>query len=115
MLKEIRIRNMGVIADATLELSPGLNVVTGETGAGKTMVVSGLGLLLGERADADRVRTGEKRAVVEGFLDLPDDHAALATLRDEFEFDGDEELILSRTVAAGGRSRAHVAGRSVPA
>jgi len=115
VLKEIRIRNMGVIADATLELSPGLNVVTGETGAGKTMVVSGLGLLLGERADADRVRTGEKRAVVEGFLDLPDDHAALATLRDEFEFDGDEELILSRTVAAGGRSRAHVAGRSVPA
>ena len=53
--------------------------------------------------------------MVEGFLDLPDDHAALATLRDEFEFDGDEELILSRTVAAGGRSRAHVAGRSVPA
>ena len=49
MLREIRIRNMGVIADATLELSPGLNVVTGETGAGKTMVVSGLGLLLGER------------------------------------------------------------------
>lgn len=114
MLKEIRIRNMGVIADATLELSPGLNVVTGETGAGKTMVVSGLGLLLGERADADRVRTGEKRAVVEGFLDLPPDHPALKSVFDDDEYDTDDELILARTVAATGRSRAHIAGRSVP-
>lgn len=105
---------MGVIADATLELSPGLNVVTGETGAGKTMVVSGLGLLLGERADSDRVRTGEKRAIVEGFLDLPPGHAALATLLEEDELDAEEELILARTVASSGRSRAQIAGRSVP-
>lgn len=114
VLKEIRIRNMGVIADATLELSPGLNVVTGETGAGKTMVVSGLGLLLGERADSDRVRTGEKRAVVEGFLDLPPGHSALGALLDDEDLDGDEELILARTVASNGRSRAQIAGRSVP-
>lgn len=115
MLKEIRIRNMGVIADATLELSPGLNVVTGETGAGKTMVVSGLGLLLGERADADRVRTGEKSALVEGFLDLPADHAGTAALVEEFDVEPGEDVILSRSVAATGRSRAQVSGRSVPA
>ena len=66
MLREIRIQNLGVIDDAVLELSAGLNVVTGETGAGKTMVVSGLGLLLGARADAGLVRTGARSAVVEG-------------------------------------------------
>ena len=93
MIDHLRISGLGVIGEATVDLDPGFTVVTGETGAGKTMVVSGLGLLLGERADADRVRTGEKRAVGEGFLDLPDDHAALATLRDEFEFDGDEEMV----------------------
>jgi len=115
VLREIRIRNMGVIADATLELSPGLNVVTGETGAGKTMVVSGLGLLLGERADADRVRTGEKSALVEGFLDVPGEHVSAAALADEFDVEAGDEVILSRSVAATGRSRAQVAGRSVPA
>jgi len=67
MLREIRIQNLGVIDDAVLELSAGLNVVTGETGAGKTMVVSGLGLLLGARADAALVRTGAKTAVIEGW------------------------------------------------
>ena len=114
MLKEIRIRNMGVIADATLELSPGLNVVTGETGAGKTMVVSGLGLLLGERGDAGRVRTGEKQALVEGFVELGEAAPASRLLADEYEVGDDEDLILSRTVAATGRSRAYIAGRSVP-
>lgn len=114
MLREIRIRNLGVIADATLELSPGLNVVTGETGAGKTMVVSGLGLLLGERADADRVRTGQKQALVEGFVDVPADHAVFDAL-DEMEIDPDEGLILTRTVSANGRSRARIAGQSLPA
>jgi len=79
MLREIRIQNLGVIDDAVLELSAGLNVVTGETGAGKTMVVSGLGLLLGARADAARVRTGAKTAVVEGIVDVGPEH--LASLR----------------------------------
>src|SRR5215218_390535 len=62
----MRIRGLGVIADAVLELHPGLTVVTGETGAGKTMVVTGLGLLLGSRADAGAVRTGSSGALVEG-------------------------------------------------
>src|SRR5665811_1086606 len=79
MLREIRIQNLGVIDDAVLELSAGLNVVTGETGAGKTMVVSGLGLLLGARADAALVRTGATTAVVEGVVDVGPEH--LASLR----------------------------------
>ncbi len=64
----MRIRGVGVIDDAVLELSPGLNVLTGETGAGKTMIVSGLGLLLGERADPGLVRTGADSALVEGVV-----------------------------------------------
>jgi DNA repair protein RecN (Recombination protein N) len=113
MLREIRIQNLGVIDDAVLELSAGLNVVTGETGAGKTMVVSGLGLLLGARADPALVRTGAKTAVVEGVVDVGPEH--LASLR-AVEAGGDVQdgLILVRTVSAGGRSKAHVCGRTVP-
>jgi DNA repair protein RecN (Recombination protein N) len=113
MLREIRIQNLGVIDDAVLELSAGLNVVTGETGAGKTMVVSGLGLLLGARADAALVRTGANTAVVEGVIDVGPEH--LASLR-VIEAGGDVQdgLILVRTVSAGGRSKAHVGGRTVP-
>ena len=68
MLEELRISGLGVIDDAVLELSPGLTVVTGETGAGKTMVVSGLGLLFGGRADAGLVRVGSARAAIDGRL-----------------------------------------------
>ena len=73
MLEEVRITGLGVIDDAALELSPGFNVVTGETGAGKTMVVSGLGLLFGGRADPARVRPGAGRANVEGRLSIDPD------------------------------------------
>ena len=66
MLEEVRITGLGVIDDALLELSPGFTALTGETGAGKTMVVTGLGLLFGGRADPSRVRPGEQRAAVEG-------------------------------------------------
>src|SRR5262249_37716295 len=68
MLEEVRISGLGVIDEAVLDLSPGFNVVTGETGAGKTMVVSGLGLLFGGRADPSRIRPGAERATVEGRL-----------------------------------------------
>jgi len=113
MLREIRIQNLGVIDDAVLELSAGLNVVTGETGAGKTMVVSGLGLLLGARADAGLVRTGAKKAVIEGVVQVGPEHPA--TLR-VIEAGGDveDDLILARTVSAEGRSKAHVGGRTAP-
>lgn len=114
MLTRLRLRRLGVIDDAVLDLAPGLNVLTGETGAGKTMVVSGLGLLLGSRADASLVRTGAKDAVVEGVLDLPEGHAALVRAAEAGGEDEDGELVLVRTVAAQGRSRVHVGGRQAP-
>jgi DNA repair protein RecN (Recombination protein N) len=113
MLREIRIQNLGVIDDAVLELSAGLNVVTGETGAGKTMVVSGLGLLLGARADAALVRTGAKRSVIEGVVEVGSEHpASLRAI--EAGGDAEDNLILARTVSAEGRSKAHVGGRTAP-
>ncbi len=110
----MRIQGLGVIEDAVLELAPGLTVVTGETGAGKTMVVQGLSLLFGGRSDAGRVRPGAARAVVEGRLSLPPDHPAVERALDAGGELDDEALLLSRTVGADGRSRAHVGGRSVP-
>ena len=116
MLTEMRIEGLGVIDEATLDLHPGLTVVTGETGAGKTMVVTGLHLLAGGRADVSRIRRGADRAVVEGRFRLPS--ASPATdLVDEVgaRTDEDGSLIASRTLTADGRSRAHLGGRSVPA
>ena len=116
MLEEVRISGLGVIDDAILELSPGFNVVTGETGAGKTMVVSGLGLLFGGRADPARVRPGAERASVDGRL-LVDPDGNVARQVNEAGGDLDDEggtLVLSRSVSAEGRSRAYAGGRSVP-
>lgn len=113
MFQEIRIHGVGVIDDALLELSPGLNVVTGETGAGKTMVVSGLGLLLGARADSGLVRSGTDAAVVEGVLALPEGHPARERAADAGA-DVRGDLVLARTLTREGRSRAHVGGRSAP-
>lgn len=113
MLSELRIQGLGVIDDAVLDLHPGLNVVTGETGAGKTMVVTGLGLLLGARADAGLVRSGAGSAVVEGLVDVASDHPA-AQRAAEAGADVTDGLVLVRSVSAEGRSRAHVGGRSAP-
>ena len=125
MLSELRITNLGVIAEADLELHPGFTVVTGETGAGKTMVVSSLQLLTGQRADSSQVRnTADEdisEARVEGrfYVDgLPDE---LAHQTSELlagcgaETDDDESIIALRTIRSDGRSRAHLGGRSVPA
>ncbi|CAA9254060.1 MAG: DNA repair protein RecN [uncultured Blastococcus sp.] len=113
-LTELRIRGLGSIDDATLELGSGLTVVTGETGAGKTMVVTGLTLLFGGRADPGRVRAGGK-AGVEGRLVLPPDSPAWQRAADAgADPDDDGSLILARTVSAEGRSRAFLGGRSVP-
>lgn len=111
----MRIQGLGVIDDATLALHAGLTVVTGETGAGKTMVVTGLHLLSGGRADASRVRAGAQRAVVEGrFATTPDSPAAKVAGDAGAEPDDDGSLIALRTVTSDGRSRAHLGGRSVP-
>ena len=113
MLAEMRIQGLGVIDDATLELDAGLTVLTGETGAGKTMVVTGLTLLGGGRAEASRVADGARRAVVEGRFTAD---AAAMKVADEVgaEADDDGALIAVRTVGADGRSRAHLGGRAVP-
>ncbi|MEE4546219.1 DNA repair protein RecN [Streptomyces sp. V4-01] len=114
VLEEMRIRSLGVIEDAVVELSPGFTAVTGETGAGKTMVVTSLGLLLGGRADPALVRIGADKAVVEGRISLrPDARAAVRAEEAGAELD-DGMLLISRTVSAEGRSRAHVGGRTVP-
>ena len=113
MIEEIRIRDLGVIDEAVLPLHPGLTVLTGETGAGKTMVVTGLGLLLGGRGDSALVRAGADRVVVEGVLSLPEGHRALGRAADAGA-DVRDGLVLVRSVASDGRSRAHVGGRAAP-
>ncbi|PID96422.1 MAG: DNA repair protein RecN [Actinomycetales bacterium] len=114
MLTQLRITGLGVIDDARLQLHPGLTVLTGETGAGKTMVVQGLGLLLGARADSSLVRTGHQATAVEGILTLADGHPARERAVDAGGQLDDDELVLVRTVSAEGRSRAHVGGRAAP-
>ena len=114
MLEELRISSLGVIESSTLELGPGLTVITGETGAGKTMVVTALGLLLGGRADTGAVRAGAGRARVEGVVDgstLPGFRAAVEDAGGEVE---EGRVVLARNVAAEGRSRAWVGGAVVP-
>ena len=119
MIEEIHIRDLGVITDARLPLQPGLSVLTGETGAGKTMVVTALGMLLGARSDASSVRSGAKSALAEAVVRLPHNHPALTLAQDAGgsveELDGEQsELLLARTVNASGRSRAHIGGCSAP-
>ncbi|MGW0436735.1 DNA repair protein RecN [Micromonospora sp. NPDC003197] len=117
MLEELRITGLGVIEDTTLPLASGMNVITGETGAGKTMVVTGLGLLFGGRADAGRVRAQPGRALVEGRLRLTGSTATTVHTRITDaggDTDDDGAVLLSRTVTLEGRSRAHVGGRSMP-
>ncbi|MBT2389507.1 DNA repair protein RecN [Streptomyces sp. ISL-1] len=114
VLEEMRIRSLGVIDDAVVELSPGFTAVTGETGAGKTMVVTSLGLLLGGRADPALVRIGAKSAVVEGRISVPAGGPAAVRAEEAGAELDDGTLLISRTVSAEGRSRAHLGGRSVP-
>src|SRR3954465_2323274 len=113
-LTELTIRGLGAIDEATLDLGPGLTVVTGETGAGKTMVVTGLTLLFGGRADPGLVRANG-RAGVEGRLALPPDSPVWERAAEAgADPDDDGSLILARTISAAGRSRAFLGGRSVP-
>jgi DNA repair protein RecN (Recombination protein N) len=115
VLEELRIEGLGVIDEAVLELAPGLTVVTGETGAGKTMIVQGLALLFGGRADAGRVRPGAARASVEGRIVLPAEHPAVErAVEAGAQLDEEGALLLTRTVGSDGRSRAYVGGRGVP-
>lgn len=114
------LRDLGVIAQATLPIGPGFTAITGETGAGKTMVVTGLGLLLGQRADSGAVRSGAAQASVEGVWIVPEDGAVVDRVREaggdvEPLDGGDAELYLGRTISSEGRGRATVGGRTAPA
>jgi DNA repair protein RecN (Recombination protein N) len=121
VLSEIRIEALGAINVATAEFDRGLTVLTGETGTGKTMVVTGLHLLGGARADANRVRSGAERAVVEGRFSTADlDQKAVAQVDEMLDASGaerdeDGSIIASRSVSRDGPSRAYLGGRSVPA
>jgi len=114
VIEEISIRNLGVIGEARLPLGPGFTAVTGETGAGKTMVVTALGLLLGDRADSAIIRSGSDQAVIEGRWQIDVNGLVADRVRDAGgDLDG-SELILGRSVQLEGRSRAVVGGRSAP-
>ncbi|WP_264076839.1 DNA repair protein RecN [Mycolicibacterium houstonense] len=121
MLSEIRIESLGAISSATAEFDRGLTVLTGETGTGKTMVVTSLHLLGGARADANRVRSGSERAVVEGrfsTIELGEDVSGRVEEILESsgaERDDDGSVIAARSVSRAGPSRAYLGGRSVPA
>ena len=113
MLHELSIENLGVIEAARITLGPGLTCVTGETGAGKTMVLTGLGLILGAKADAGTVRGGAAEAIAEAVLDLPLAAAELAADAGA-AIDDDGTIVVLRTLGATTRSRATLGGRTVP-
>ena len=115
MLTELRIRNFAIIESLSLPLAKGFNVLSGETGAGKSIIVGALSLLLGERASVDLIRTGAERASVEGVFDIAE-RSEIAQLLDERGIDAEEPLVvLKREIAASGRTRAWVNGSAVSA
>src|SRR5882724_3061622 len=113
MLTHILIRDFAIIDTLELELKPGMTVLTGETGAGKSILVDALGLVMGDRADADVVRHGSERAEMSAEFDLQDAKEAAAWL-EENDLADDGQCILRRVVGKDGRSRAQINGRSVP-
>ena len=113
MLTELRLNSLGVVEDAVLPLGPGLTALTGETGAGKTMIVAGLGLLLGARADASLVRNGQDKALVQGRWEVGE-NTAEAVEAIGGDLDDGVELATLRQVSSQGRSRATVGGAQVP-
>jgi DNA repair protein RecN (Recombination protein N) len=114
MLTELRIKNFAIIESLTLPLDRGFNVLSGETGAGKSIIVGALGLLLGERANADVIRTGAERATVEGVFDVAD-RPEIRSLLDERGIDVDEATVVLKREVAAGRARAWINGTTVNA
>ncbi|HEX4935365.1 MAG TPA: AAA family ATPase, partial [Gemmatimonadaceae bacterium] len=110
MLTELRIRNVAILESVALPLRPGFNVLSGETGAGKSIIVEALGLLLGERGSADLVRPGADRASVEGVFDAASRGDLLRTLDERGVDVEDGTVVLRREIASGGRSRAWING-----
>src|ERR1700722_13422276 len=115
MLTELRVKNLAIIESVTLPLAGGFNVLSGEPGAGKSIIVGALGLLLGDRASADDVRIGTDRASVEGVFDIADRPALVALLDARGIEVEDGRVVLKREIAAGGRGRAWINGTTVTA
>lgn len=114
MIEEISIRDLGVIADAKLQFGPGLTVLTGETGAGKTMVLTALGLLLGERSDTSAIRQGQDQTFVEGRWLIPNHANAKQLVAEAGGVIEDGQLLVNRIVSRDGRSRSAIGGASAP-
>ena len=114
MIEDIFIRDLGVISEAKLNFHPGLTVLTGETGAGKTMVLTALGLLLGARADSGMIRAGSTQAILEGNWKLNSNNPAIQKAEEAGALVEDGELLLVRTVGNDSRSKAVIGGRSAP-
>ncbi|MBV8907899.1 MAG: AAA family ATPase, partial [Sphingomonas sp.] len=116
MLRQLAIQNVVLVERLELEFEPGLGVLTGETGAGKSILLDALGLALGARADTGLVRAGQDSASVSAEIDLPRDHPVVAMLDEQgIAVDAGEPLIVRRTLKSDGGSRAFVGGSSVPA
>jgi len=114
VIEDIRIADLGVISEAELTFDKGLTVLTGETGAGKTMVLTALGLLLGDRSDSGAIRSGAGQSTVEGRWRLDATNPTLNKAEDAGALIADGELLLARSVSSDGRSKAVIGGRSVP-
>ncbi len=115
MLRELHIKNLAIINDATLEFTEGLNALTGETGAGKSIIIDALCLALGERASSELVRSGEKEALVEAFFDIPQKKLNDTTHRflQDMGIDIDDGIIMKRILSSQGKSRAYINGSMV--
>src|SRR5436309_7348504 len=114
MLTELRIKNFAIIESLALPLGRGFNVLSGETGAGKSIIVGALGLLLGERASADLIRTGADRATVEGVFDV-DKRPEIRAFLDDHGLDVEEPLVVLKREIAAGRGRGWINGTTVSA
>ena len=113
MLNHLHVRNLAVVDEVEVELTAGMTTLTGETGAGKSILVDALGLALGERADSDAVRPGAKRAEITASFELSADEAATKWL-DANDLDQDGGCVLRRVVTAEGRSRGYINGNPAP-
>ena len=113
MLKELQVRNFAVIDDVTVKFGNGLNILTGETGAGKTLIIEAINLLIGERADSDLIRENEEKLIVQGYFDFSKNEKVLNFLKDEnilYENDSTDDIVISREVNKLGKNRAFING-----